>query len=297
LTTQHVRIGGDDSPSYGYGAFVEQQKTGTFIERSGDWERGYNAAWHRWPEEDLTLIITSNSTTAGGFSMRQGVQAELESFLRGTQPPPPPLPIASEPSVALTKQQSGSYQLPTGGRIELQDDGAYLWARADGQDAVNLMRTPEGKADENLDAAVQKTSDLLAALQAGNVDIYRTTLGNADELPDYVSEWHGLTGKYGPLKNVRVLGAMRQGRSARAVARLEFERQAVPMAFFWSERGKGPLVGSQPQTRVPTALAYPMGLAPGGALTGFEMMNSGTSAPVPQAKGLLFGNVPASRID
>jgi CubicO group peptidase (beta-lactamase class C family) len=295
LVAPHIRIGGEGSPSYGYGAFVEQQKAGTFIERSGDWERGYNAAWHRWPEEDLTLIITSNSTTAAGYSMRQGVQAELESLLRGTQPPPDSLPPSNMPSAHMLREMAGRYRLPSGGAITLSSDGAYLWAIADGQDAVNAMRSVEGKSDENFDAAVQKTKDLLAALQANGSEIYRTTLAHVEELPDYVAEWNGLTAKYGALKQAHVMGAMRQGRSARAVTSLAFERKSITMGFIWSERGKGPLVGSQPETRVPTALAYPMGLAPAGGLAGFEMMNSGRSAPKIQDRHLVFGQILAKR--
>lgn len=294
LTAPHIRIGGEDSPFYGYGAFVEQQKAGTFIERSGDWERGYNAAWHRWPEERLTLIVTSNSTTAAGYSMRQGVQAELENFLRGTQPPES-LPVSKMPSANMLRAMAGRYRLPSGGAITLSGDGAYLWAIADGQDAVNAMRSVDGKPDENFDAAVQKTKDLLEALRANGSEIYRTTLAHVEELPDYVAEWNGLTAKYGALKQARVLGAMRQGRSARSVASLEFERKMITMGFFWSERGKGPLVGSQPETRIPAALAYPMGLAPAGGLTGFEMINSSTSAPKFQGRDLVFGQVIAKR--
>ena len=295
LWGRHIRIGGPDSPFYGYGGFVEEQKAGTFIERSGDWERGYNAAWHRWPEEGLTLVITSNSTTAGGISMRQGVQAELESFLRGTQPPPPALPLSHEPSPSLQKQLAGRYRLPSGDAVELASDGSYLWAKADGQGALDLMRTPEGKPDENLAAAAAKSNELQAALRAEGGKAYGKVLAHAEELPDYITEWDGLTARNGALRKWRILGAIRQGRSARVVVRLEWERSTTFMGYFWSERGKGPLVGSQPDIKVPAALAYPMGAAPGGGLAGFEMMNSSTSSPRPVPDGLEFGNEIAKR--
>jgi CubicO group peptidase (beta-lactamase class C family) len=297
LTTPHFRIGGEDSPSYGYGAFIERQKAGTFIERSGDWERGYNAAWHRWPEEDLTLIVTSNSATAAGFSMRQSVQGELENFLRETEPAPAALPVAAEPPPAVLRQLAGRYRLPSGDLVELLSDGTYLWARAEGQAALHALRTSDGKPEENLDAAVQKTNALLAGLLTGDGDAFRKALGpeRGDVLPEYLAEWSGLTAKHGALRRVRVLGAMRQGRSARAVARMDFERRPVLLGFFWGERGKGALVGTQPDLRLPAALAYPMGLAPDGGLAGFEMMNSSSSSPKLHPSGLMFGGILAAR--
>ena len=297
LTTPHALTGGEGSSSYGYGAFVEQQKAGMFIERSGDWERGYNAAWHSWPEEELTLIITSNSTTAAGFSMRQGVQGELEVFLRGSQPPPPALPAASKPAAAVLTEYAGRYRLSSNDSIELFSDGAYLWARAEGQAAVHALRTRDGKPDEGLDSAVEKTNVLLAGLLTGDGGAFRAALGpGRDEvLPQYTGEWSALTARHGALRSARVLGAMRQGRSARAVARLQFERGAMLIGYFWSERGRGQLVGTQPDLRVPAALAYPMGMAPDGGLVGFEMMNSSTATAILRPDGLQFGNMLARR--
>ncbi len=130
---------------YAYGAFVEETENGFFIERSGDWERGYNAAWHRWPQEDMTLIIVSNSVSPAGLSMRQYVQLSLEELMRGKVPSPQQSPRGT---LTLAERRSLAGDYPTAdGSVRLRDDGAYLWATAVGQSAVELLSA--GRCGDN----------------------------------------------------------------------------------------------------------------------------------------------------
>jgi hypothetical protein len=233
--------------------------------------------------------------------MRQSVQAELEGFLRNSQPPPAALPVASEPSQAILRKYGADYRLPAGDIVHLVDDGAYLWAWGEGQKAVELLRTPDGKPSEKLNAAVRSTGRLLSGLATDSRAAFLGALGpkRSAVLDDYLSEWENLVSLNGPLMRSQLLGAMRQGRSARAIASLQFKGGTQHMAFLWADGGTGGLVGTRTNVTVPAPLAYPLGVSGTGGFVGFEMMNGSSSMPRPGEHGLLFAGetLLASRID
>jgi CubicO group peptidase (beta-lactamase class C family) len=259
LIAPHARPDPENTKlGYAYGAFVENGEHGLFIERSGDWERGYNAAWHRWPEEDMTLIILSNGVTASGVSMRQMVQEALEQIMRGETPSPqqsPGRPLPGSARHAL----AGDYPLPDGA-VTLIDDGAYLWATARGQSAVDLLQPPSSpEVGEGLRLAVAKSETLFSGLKAGNAQAAfaaALTESGAAAIPDYLGEWSGFVEQWGLLESYDVLGASERGRTARVLVVMRFARRQTVMDLAWRDGGRGRLGGTSAQDVPPSVAAY-----------------------------------------
>lgn len=255
LTAPHVRPEPDAPYAYSYGGFVEPGEHGLFIERSGDWEQGYNAAWHTWPQDDLSLIILSNATGGAGQSMRQAVQGDVEKILRGAAPEMPP--VAAPTTAASRRQRQGDYG--EGGRVDIRliDDGAQLWAGAESQKGIELLGAYNATVRAGLTKAAERTERLLTGLQRGDQGAYAEVLmERSDLVSDYWGEWSELTATHGPLRSWRVVGAVKAGRGAQATARLVFERKSMSMGFFWSEGGSGRLQGSSADIPTRPPLAY-----------------------------------------
>ncbi len=255
LTAPHVRPEPDAPYAYSYGGFVEPAEHGVFIERSGDWEQGYNAAWHAWPQDSLTLIILSNATTGAGQSMRQAVQGDVEKILRGAAPDMPP--VAPPTSAASRRARQGDYG--TGNQVDLRlvDDGAYLWAGAESQKGIELLGGYNAAVRAGLAKAAERTERLLSGLQQGGQGAYAEALmDRGDLVADYWGEWSELIATHGPLRSWRVVGAVKAGRGAQATTRLDFERKSMSMSFFWSDGGNGRLQGSSADIPTRPPLAY-----------------------------------------
>jgi CubicO group peptidase (beta-lactamase class C family) len=292
LIAPHARPDPEASFAYAYGAFVDRTEHGLFIERSGDWERGYNAAWHRWPEQDLTLIIVANSVAPSNMSMRQAVQAELEQILRGValEAMPPAAALLSRTQRRLLR---GAYAAE-GAALRLIDDGAYLWAAAQSQPAVELM-LPSLPA-ERRDAyrtATAKTERLFANVSR---EAYAEALARPEALDEYWTEWTGFVSAYGAFLGCQTLGSTRQGPSARSLARLRFERGEVILLLLWSQLGAGGLVGTAVFTGAPAPYACVLGATGERNLLGYDTLSGAQFGCVADEGGALTVATPAGEV-
>jgi hypothetical protein len=251
----HARPDPDNTNAgYAYGAFVECGDHGLLIERSGDWEGGFNAAWHRWPQEDMTLIILSNSVTPANVSMRQAVQADLEKMMRG-EPVEGQPPAARTTSRGRARRLAGAYTAAPNASVDLIGDGPYVWAAARGQTAVELILGDiEPALREQLRTATNKTNTMLANVSR---EAFATaiTAERADLVDEYWAEWESWVGAHGALREFDVLGSARAGRSARTLVRLTFERDEVLAQYFWADLGAGRLAGSGLTNMAPSVTA------------------------------------------
>jgi len=243
---------------YGYGLFFEQTDRGTpEIEHGGDTERGYNAAFSRFPSEGLVEIILANAYTARGSSLRAAVQPAVEaayvdgktpSFRSGTLVPAPAL-----------DRLTGTYDLP-GGTLALRSDGVYLWATLGGQKTIDASLGYGADAKSLADADAQ-TARLMDHLLAGDPSYYASVLakdanGSTD---DFVNEWKRLVARHGPLLGYEILGSRvsyamtasgpRVGDQAITGVALHMRDSDAAISYFWLQRGAGQLVDSNPRSR------------------------------------------------
>jgi CubicO group peptidase (beta-lactamase class C family) len=279
---------------YAYGAFITRENDTFLIERSGDWERGYNAAWHRWPDEDLTLIIVSSGVTPSNVSMRQCVQSELEPLLRSQTLEQEP--AEGEPlSRAARRRLEGEYAAIDGSRVLVVDDGAYLWIAAQSQPAVELLLP--GAPPERRDAYRTATAKTQRLLSAPSRDGYAEAL--TPERPDLVdvfwNDWSTLVAQHGELQRYAVLGTIRAGRGGRTVARLTFARADIVMQFLWADFGAGRLVGAGLSDIAPAPFGCVLAQS-GEGMIGYDTL-SGSRFPVtrPSPRTLRIGETTLER--
>lgn len=272
MRSPQVRI--DDSVSYGFALFIARsEEEGLMLEHGGDWIRGYNGNLFTLPEQEIVLVILSNSRDREGVSMRQAVQKELLEIARGVEPsavPPASGPLSPAERIGL----AGGYRLEDGSRLALFDDGVYLWIGAEGQGAIELLKSIPEEESAPLDATNGRTGRLLASLireESG----YAEALGEvgAPFVESYEHEWAGLLDERGALRSFRILGSHLKGSLVDSRARLTLDRGEVDMVYFWTERGRGRLGGSYvvPEWHmngVPVAL--PVAKGPHGALIGYN---------------------------
>jgi hypothetical protein len=294
LVEPAARSAPDGPLDYAYGAFITRENT-LLIERSGDWERGYNAAWHRWPNEDLTLIIVSSGVTPGNVSMRQCVQSELEPLLRGQTLEQEPAEGETLPR-AVRRRLEGAYTASDGSRVLVAHDGAYLWIAAQSQPAVELLLP--GAPPERRDAcraATVKTEQLLSA-PTREAFAAALTAGHADLLDEFWSDWSGLIAQHGALQGHLVLGTVRRGPGARTVTRLTFARAELMMQFFWADFGAGRLVGTGLSEIAPAPFGCVLAESDDG-MTGYDTLSGSrftVSQPSPGA--LRIGDTVLERV-
>ena len=254
-----VALNGDPSDSYGYGLFVTQTKTrGKVVEHGGDTELGYNGAFFRYIDGDAVMIITSNVSDFGQHSMRWYVQDDLEAMLFGsdtTKLPPPVHEIAPRELVTL----AGDYVV-AGGVLHLISDGAYLWAAAEGDSLVSLLRPMRANDDPStFTSASERTAALLGRLEALDSSAYDAALGDsaASLRKEYIDEWRSLIETFGPVHGYGILGSVREGGTVAVYARLALRDGDETMVFRWSKLGAGRLSGTRPRppARFPLVLA------------------------------------------
>ncbi|MGD9523570.1 MAG: serine hydrolase domain-containing protein [Gemmatimonadales bacterium] len=254
----------NDEESYGAGLFfLEDPELGPVIEHGGDTELGYNAVILRYPRRDLRLFITSNSTDAQGLSMRQWVQADLVALATGTaETSGVPAVRAGDPEDLRTSV--GEWAVGSSARLRLVTDGAYLWAMAEGQDAVALFAA--AAAPDTAARALASTERLLRGLSDRIPGAYATALTpeGAEWVPAFEEEWDDLRTRFGLLHRFELLGAVRDGEHLTVTARLGFRTTSLPMSFRWSDGGVR-LRATQPWAP-PAPILLPVGFDPGGRL-------------------------------
>ena len=263
-----VLVGEDSSDFYGYGLFVSRTKArGKVIEHGGDTEAGYNGAFYRYVDGDAVMIITSNANDFYQRWLRWYVQDDLEAMLFGSDTTKLPPNVRAVAPQALSSL-AGDYSLP-GGVLHLVSDGANLWAAAEGERLVGLLRPVRAADDPAMFArANERTLALLGKLQALDTTAYYAALGDSGRSvrKEYAAEWNTLISTFGPMHGYEVLGSVRDGGTIVVYARLELRDGDEPMTFRWSQLGAGRLVGTNPHPTAKFPIVLPVGRLPDGAL-------------------------------
>ncbi|MFW6083840.1 MAG: serine hydrolase domain-containing protein [Gemmatimonadota bacterium] len=290
MTTVHAEIG--DGVGYGYGVFVHHAEgEPRMVEHGGDAELGYNGSYFRYVEEGYVVIITCNRRSPDGVSLRHALGLPIERLLRGEDVKTPPQAELLEAEAA--RRLVGAYTLRDGSRFDVIFDGVRPWVAADGRGAVELLAGTDSLAP-NRELADQRTANLVAGLHAGDARAaYAAALDStgAPYLDDYVEEWRALVRSKGPLMAHRIAGSVTDRRSAVTRARLRFRDGATTMTFFWSEHGRGRLVGTYVEaTPYRPPIALPLGRAPDGSLVGWDPISERTVhlERTPDDDGLIF---------
>jgi hypothetical protein len=195
------------------------------------------------------------------------VQGDLEAMLFGsdtTKMPPAARPIAPATMIAF----AGDYAVG-GGVLHLVTDGAYLWAAAEGDSLVGLLRPVRAADDPKMFArATARTAALLAKLEVHDTSGWGAALGDsaASIRTEYIDEWNGLIATFGPLHGYEILGSVREGQGVVVYARLGLRDGDEVMTFRWSQLGAGRLAGTRPRPQQRFPLVLPVARAASGDL-------------------------------
>lgn len=243
--TAQVEIG--DRSGYAYGLFVEEGENGTVIEHGGDTRIGYNAGFFRYLDHDAVLIVTSNSQLSPGRWMRHTLSADVERMILGQEPKFTP-PEARLPTARDARRLTGSYALGNGGLLHVVHDGTYLWMAAEGQRAAELLFA-RGTGEHAMAEAARKTRSLLRTLRERGPDDPKAypralTTEGLPHLDGYAAEWGRLESALGPYERFDILGSLPYRGDVRTTARLRFRDGELTMTYFWSDRGRGRLHGT-----------------------------------------------------
>ncbi len=251
---------------YAYGLFVHDGERGAVVEHGGDTRLGYNAGFFRYLDRDAVLIVLSNSALSPARWMRHTLSRELEAILFGEDPGHEP-PRARLPTREEAGRLAGTWATAGTGAIHLIDDGFYLWAVPEGQQATGLLDGRDTTGYE-IAASNRRTGELLQGLLSGKPEAYPLAL-QEDGLPHlegYIEEWEGLAATLGPFERYDVLGSVPFRADVKTTARIRFRDGDVAMTYFWSDSGRGRLHGTRAEAGAGFPVATPVAIAPDGSL-------------------------------
>ncbi|MDP9122985.1 MAG: serine hydrolase, partial [Acidobacteriota bacterium] len=113
--------------SYGYGWNILRTAGGrTVIYHSGNLPpQGFTAEYRRYPEEGTVLLLTVNAMV-DELGLLQAVRGDLEALLLGGDPRPRMPPFFAELPAHLLERYAGSYELASGGRLDVTPERGGL---------------------------------------------------------------------------------------------------------------------------------------------------------------------------
>lgn len=206
--------------SYAYGWYVVHTARGTVsIQHSGD-EHGFQSFVNRLPDDDVVVLLAINNR----LGWRAVVVETINRILFGGAYviPPPVVRVAQ----TRLEEYAGTYELPSGSRIEVWVENGDLFMGAAGQESVNLLASLTQDEAERYTSVNAISAMLMESIRSGDVasvrDVVETSTARdrADELLHW---WGALARASGEIENLKVLGTA-PNRAGRAVTFVELKR-------------------------------------------------------------------------
>ena len=241
---------------YAYGWDVLPTEHGILIQHNGGSSLGNSAEFVRYVDADVTIVLFANKSYMRGPLIGGVVIQHVKAIVFGDEVEVPPDATAGIPAALLGLK--GTYRLPTGGRLTASVDDDLLVITAEGQDAINLLTSPDEDALSLNDDLNHRSAAILRAIVDGDYIPLEETLSDrrpsvyqhrpsAYDLRSFIDRilrrGKGITGE---LQNVISLGTVRSAVS-KDVAETTVElRGAHGSIFFRLHWRRGEIIGLEP---------------------------------------------------
>jgi CubicO group peptidase (beta-lactamase class C family) len=241
MFTPHVPegIGGDSH--YGYGWAISTTPRGTRLIAHNGGNGYFFADFLRYVDEDVVIVLATNEADRDVPAVRQRVIAAVFS---GRPPALPPAAGAPLPSADL-ESFAGTYQLPSGARIEVTAARGELVADAHGQEAAELLAgTPLQRRAAHAELS-ERTKAILAGAEREDFEPLRAASDDFERShPTLQRIWRTAEENLGSYRSFDVLGTVTNWWSEDdapvTFVRLDFERGSRLFRLHWEE---GRIVG------------------------------------------------------
>jgi hypothetical protein len=213
---------------------------------------GIFSADFRWFPDDGVVICAL--TNLSNFSPVDYVTRDLTRLMFGADVDLPPATVTLEP--AVLEPMTGTYQLETGGSIEVQARKQGLLLTGSGVDAETLLTGGSGGGTSPRVAALKaKSEDILRREYGGDFTGIHEALGGQMSLEEITAEETGWMEmreeRYGAFQDLEAVAAVAGGKGLSVFVRIAYQRGVGFIQYVWE----------------------------GNALVGIELVSS---APVPE---------------
>jgi CubicO group peptidase (beta-lactamase class C family) len=280
LFRQHAKADGDDT-FYGYGWYLVKLKNGkTLIFHGGD-NPGYHSEVRWYAEDNRIIIILSNYEMLepdGAAVQKRIIAGNLNRILAGEEYKQPPAVIKI--SAPDSEKFEGEYQLPTGAKFKVWNNGSYLNIGAEGQESINAIAGYVGETAQKYSAANDLTEFILENVKNGSLENIKTRIEKSDydfSIPFLAEQFKQFGEKFGKLKEIRVQGTTSfpwNENSYRTSVILQFEKGATDL-FLGFENGK--INDVTTETGRPFPLIMPLAPNAKNEFSTFEFLKSKTT--------------------
>ncbi len=219
--------------NYAYGWDVMPTPYGSMIAHDGGNTLGVGADFRRFPDSGVVIMAFCND---GGETMLLGeTRRNITRLVFGKEVEMPPAAAAIE-TAALTKYQ-GTYALPSGAIIVVAQKDRELVLTGEGQEAVSLLATGDSSHAQILN---EKNVLIMNLIQAGAEGNHHPIFEAFKDAPFAAVQkrqsqiWQEWGANFGNYKGCQVFGTVPEGEEDHITrARLDFERGAVFLQFYW----------------------------------------------------------------
>lgn len=225
--------------AYGYGwAVSETPRKSRLISHDGISFQGFNSIFHRYVDEDVVLIVASN-TMFGRFMPTVTLQPDLSAIIFGGKARTLPSAVAVAPETI--GRYAGSYEFGSGARLQVEAEGRRLKIAAEGQEALDYLSDAD-VSKQNLHADLNRRGEaVFKAMAAGDfapfVEEFRGRVP-ADQIKQTAARlWGRWQEQHGRFKSLELLGTVSEPGAAMTYFRINFERGSEVRRCRW-EQGK-----------------------------------------------------------
>jgi CubicO group peptidase (beta-lactamase class C family) len=231
----------DGSFDYAYGWHAGKSAAGQHLVFHAGYYKSFGTEYRRYLDDDLAVFVVTNEGYLGGTGQQVAVTDTVARIALGGEPPELPAVVRLEPE-ALARY-CGTYELPSGSRLELRMRGARLMAEPAGQDAFDALFFADRAEPPDFDGLNAQAGALVELTLAGEADELASSLDPAlaeAYRPMFDAGWSGLAKQFGPLGDFEVLGTApfpSNDAWLRTYVRLDFERAPVIITFGYRDGG------------------------------------------------------------
>lgn len=235
----------------GYGWIIlelpDQGRVG--LVSGGDGFDGMNAHYRYYRDNDLTILTLSNDGRLPGELLARS----LANYIQGQN-------VAFPPAIKTVESSHlnlfiGSYELPSGDRIIVQNNNDNLLVSAAGQDAIALL---ESVAPEPNNELLTRSQAVLEGFDSGSFEPAYQAYGGELSLADlenfFGAMWTNLENENGDIQRFNLLGLdySDQGDLAANIEG-QFERGSVIFKVYWYD---GRIVGLNQSDEYPASTQF-----------------------------------------
>jgi CubicO group peptidase (beta-lactamase class C family) len=233
---------------YGYGWDVFDTGKGVLIQHDGGSMLGNSAEIRRYIDQEVATILFCNQSY-GRQTLMEAVRDKIEMLVFGGKVPMPPPVLTPDPK-QLTKFE-GTFELPSGGHLEVKQEGQKLIVNTQGQDAACMLFDPENPDPSEFVALNRLSESVFHAVFKDDFKPLEDVLHEKERRADPVRELIQMRLKMHKKRTGKIIQVTARGtlpatfdgqKAAKTTVELRGERGSLFFALYWKD-GKNVGVG------------------------------------------------------